>query len=142
MDVGTFFITWTILSLLVTLYAHRKGLSPTFFFLISLLTSPLIGILWALAKAPDPAKVGERSGRKKCPSCAEWVQQEAKVCRFCRAELGGTPPAVTPVLETPYARSARLQREAAEKRRKDQNSIIAFGCAFVLLLVFFYFLAH
>ncbi len=26
---------------------------------------------------------------KKCPACAEMVQKDAKVCKYCRKKLGG-----------------------------------------------------
>lgn len=30
------------------------------------------------------------AGRVQCPYCAEWIQPDAKVCRFCGREI--TPP--------------------------------------------------
>jgi hypothetical protein len=29
----------------------------------------------------------EHAGMKACPDCAEWVREEARICRFCRCEF-------------------------------------------------------
>ncbi len=39
----------------------------------------------------------DHRGEKKCPMCAEWVKQEARICRYCRHPLAscGERPAGT-----------------------------------------------
>lgn len=57
---------------------------------------------------------------KKCPFCAEQIQDEAKVCRFCNRELRtGQVPSQQVVVQQP-----------APKRK---TSPVAWGCLFVLL---------
>lgn len=87
-------------SLLAASIAKKKGRSGGGYFLLSLLLSPLVGILAALAATPNEQSV-ERdriaSGtERKCPHCAEIIKVEAKVCRFCGRNVPPPEAVVTP----------------------------------------------
>jgi RNA polymerase subunit RPABC4/transcription elongation factor Spt4 len=77
------FLSWIICAVLVGVYAGAKGRSGLGFFIVSLLLSPLIGFLIVVVSAPDRTVVAQRTGLKKCSECAEYVQPDARVCRFC-----------------------------------------------------------
>tara|TARA_R110002167_G_scaffold329681_1_gene536355 strand:+ start:80 stop:346 length:267 start_codon:yes stop_codon:yes gene_type:complete len=84
-------VLWIIFAILVGVYANSKGRSGFGFFLIAALLSPLIGFIIALVVSPINSKVEqnalEAGDVKKCPSCAELVKAEAKLCKHCRTEL-------------------------------------------------------
>ncbi len=99
---------WVALSIVVGWAGAQKGRSGIGFLLLSLLLSPLIGILVVIAvprveRAKAPLK--EHAGQKKCTSCAEWILIDAKKCKHCgepqpepspQQLLAAEPAAVSP----------------------------------------------
>ena len=81
------FLLWILLSALIAAYASKKGRSGAGYFFLALFLSPLVAFLVALASKPDREAAAQKSGLKKCPRCAEYVQSEAQVCRFCGSEF-------------------------------------------------------
>lgn len=92
-------VTWIALSLAAAVLAHHKGGSGVAFFILSIVLSPLIGLVSALVARPNYRTMEQReiaSGDfKKCPECAELIKSDASVCRYCgfRGEFLSTPAA-------------------------------------------------
>jgi RNA polymerase subunit RPABC4/transcription elongation factor Spt4 len=84
------FVTWLVLSIAAAVYASNKGRSGAGIFFLSLFLSPLVGFLVAVAMEPNHQQASAAKGMKKCPDCAEFVQPDAKICRFCRHEFPAT----------------------------------------------------
>ena len=84
-------ILWTLLSVVVGVYANSKGRSGIGFALLSLITSPLIGLIVAWLVSADNATVEQntlvKGDLRKCPCCAELVKFEAKICKHCQSNL-------------------------------------------------------
>lgn len=84
------FFLWIVLSVLAGVLAENKGRSGVGFFFLSLVLSPLIGLIAAAVVENRKNVIAERaieSGEsRKCPFCAEIIKAEATICRFCGRE--------------------------------------------------------
>lgn len=85
------FLIWLGLSIVAGMWAQQKGRSGVGYFLLSVLASPLIGLIAAGVATRDDGSVERRmlsaGTHRQCPECAELVRREARKCRFCGASL-------------------------------------------------------
>jgi len=105
------FIAWIALCVVAAYIAGNKGRSGPGIFFLSLFLSPLIGIIVALVLSPDPTA----QGKKKCPECAEFVQPDARTCRFCQHSFVEEEAAERVRLE-----DARAELEATRTRQQAE----------------------
>ena len=86
-----FVFFWVFFSFIAADIATRKGRSGIGFFFLSILLTPLIGIISAIIATPTQNQVEDdkvKSGSaKKCPFCAEIIKKDAVVCHFCKRDL-------------------------------------------------------
>lgn len=96
---------WLVFSVVVGVVAAGRGRSGLGYFVLSLLLSPLIGLILAIALPAKTSAVLAHPGpgdlaagtRVPCPQCAELVMSTAKVCRFCGIALApAAQPSSTP----------------------------------------------
>lgn len=80
------FIIWFVLSILVGLYAGSRGRGSGNWFVVAMLLSPLIGLIF-LAVLPNLNGIPNDDTHTKCPDCAEPILREAKVCKHCGRRL-------------------------------------------------------
>jgi len=72
-----FFLFWLILGALIGVTAaQRKGFS----IVGGVIGGLMLGILSPLMFLVSPS-------RQKCPHCAEWIKEEAKICPHCQREV-------------------------------------------------------
>ena len=78
---------YLVLVVCVSVLAHRAGRNWLAFGLLSAVFSPILGMI--VLKIVGPSKEGlALNGRlKQCPSCAEFVKNDAIKCRFCGSKL-------------------------------------------------------
>jgi hypothetical protein len=73
---------WLVIGLLLGIAAaQKKGFSPVLGAVGGLLLGPLAILMFAVSGVSSGDK------RAKCPSCAEWVQASAKVCKHCGRDI-------------------------------------------------------
>ena len=89
-------IWWGILAVVVGFVAGARGRSGFGWFLISLILSPLIGLLivMVLPKRGEAAAPRDESGEVitskshvRCPDCRELVRHDARKCKHCGTAL-------------------------------------------------------
>lgn len=89
---------WIIFSVVAGWIASSKGRSGVGVFFLSLLLSPLVGIIVALVMSPK-VKLDEAAARsagaagdfRKCPYCAEAIRREAVKCKHCGSSVEPLP---------------------------------------------------
>lgn len=124
-------IVWIALCMAVGVFADRRGRSGGGWFLLSLVISPLLGLIFvgvsqdlAKERQAKAAELGPRT-HVKCPSCAEWVLPEAMVCKHCGGALA--PDADFHI--------RRAQQATAVKREDSNNLAIGVAAIFGLFLL-------
>jgi len=129
-------IGWLIFSLVAAWIASSKGRSGFGVFVLSVLLSPLIGIIVALVmqradkiEATQVVHGGVSREFWKCPFCAEAVRFEALKCKHCGSDLS-TPEVVE---------KRDAARAATSKTYKSQAiaKILLIGTAVVILAIIF-----
>lgn len=107
----TTLFAWVFLAILVGAVASARQRSGLVWFLVSLLLSPVLGLLFLLVTGTPQAQRHAEPGPSthvKCPACREWVLPDAIKCKHCGSGLeprvpatGGTDQPATPLLSTP-----------------------------------------
>lgn len=84
METMIVYLIWFIASVVIAHYATKRGQNGVIFLFVSLILSPLIGIVLLLVSDDKSAELSIKNKiTKKCKHCAEIIKYEAVKCRFC-----------------------------------------------------------
>lgn len=118
---------WVLFSVIVGAIANSNGRSGLAWFLIGLLFSPLIGLVFVLiaGKSPDTVRANVQaaapteSTHVRCSQCYELIMPQARICRHCRVER--QPAAHPAIVASEEARIEQLQN--AEEMGRELGRI-------------------
>lgn len=86
-------VVYIALSVIAAAWAENKGRSAGGFFLLSIVLSPIVGLVAAGVARPNIARLEKHmildATHKRCPDCAELVRADALKCRHCGANVSG-----------------------------------------------------
>ena len=86
MEFLLFILVWLPLSVVTGIVAHRRHRFGFGYFLLSLVVSPVMGLLLA-ALLPPKISPGFSLATRQCPECAEFVMAAAIKCKHCGSSL-------------------------------------------------------
>ncbi len=132
-------ITWLIFSFLVAILADNWRRSGIGYFLLSILLTPLVGIL-VLAfsgKNSDALEKEQIINNKltKCPFCKELVKPDAIKCKHCGSDIASH----TQSLETKVTKLIQREEISPEEKQRlasiNKKAWLFIGVAIVLVLI-------
>lgn len=86
-------LVWLSFSVVAGIVAASRGRSGFGYFLLSIVVSPVIGLLLvALMPSLKAASMqpDQTTHRVPCPRCAELIMPSAAICRFCQTPIEPT----------------------------------------------------
>lgn len=83
------FIFWFLFSVAVGILGSNRGRSGIAWFLVSIVLSPLLGLIFLLVmrNLKDDSERPNPNTHVRCPDCRELVRMDASKCKHCGVTL-------------------------------------------------------
>jgi hypothetical protein len=140
----SFFIVvlWFVFAIVVGVAASSRNRSGFGWFVLSLFVSPILTTIWLMILPKLVTRrqlIEQHLSVRQCPSCAEMVKREAKVCRFCQRDLPEPEPIAQVALPRDWRLPTHAQPTDQSEERKPASGLggvtVACGVALLLLLM-------
>lgn len=93
-----FIFFWFLISIAIWVWASNKGRSGFGWFVLSIIISPILAAIFLAVSSDLSQPVKQISMDQptpkthvQCPDCAEFVRNEARVCKHCGCKLVPMP---------------------------------------------------
>jgi hypothetical protein len=123
-------VVWIWMSWVVASRAKSANKSFAGFLVLGLIFSPLISWLTHMLTKPNGnsgarGEASTMSNLEKCPHCAEMIQIEARICRFCKSNVEGEFSALLQARAKAFESQNLAVSNSARERQLHAESVKA-----------------
>lgn len=133
-------VLWVVLSAGMGHLAHRRERNGFYWFVASLLLTPLLAFVMLMMVKPQPSLETHYTithdmalTHAQCPHCREYVLPELSRCPYCKGELEPNPELIAERVADKQAQETAL--EAQRRQNKQLSWGIVLGIAVLLVIL-------
>ena len=130
---------WFSLSVLAGYIANNKGNSFISYFLLSILLSPLIGLIASIVSNTNTQSIEQEKlntgESKRCPYCAELVKAQALICKHCGKDVEDVKAKPTHQEIFTAPKKELTEEDIIRQKRNKRNGYLILAIIIILCLI-------